>query len=595
MQIMPNSLTISQLFSSTNEQFVIPAYQRRYSWRERQIWELVEDIKLIEATDTHLLGSIVCLTGHHAVGLNKLELVDGQQRLTTISIILECIRQRLEADEELQQASDLSGLLSAKPLGGKAVRKIALDSRDGAEFDRLISNQSDGDVTEFENKHLQLAFGIIRGWIAENTLEQIGSFLYKLRNHALIIRLDVSDAKDAFKLFETINNRGLKLSPTDIIKNFVLGNAARFGASELNEARASWAKLITHLDGTDTDAFFRYFLIASLKKRVTKSKVVPEFKTLFMNDVVEAANLPDRHLYAYEEEEEEADDLAEVAEGEDVPLKRDASAKVGFKAFINRVVQNAKAFGDLVLAKTGDKKIDRHLLNLRMIKAAQTYGFLMYLRVGGADDKQFVNVLKLTEGFILRRHICRERANETETLFAKLCTADPKNAVAETRKAYREACPPDDRFKEDFAATDFSSSIDRARYCLEKIELLKHGNHSELQVEGPESVHVEHIIPQKIKTKKAKDEFGDWVEYLGDNAEAQHLKLVSNIGNLTLFAGTLNISASNNPFASKKAEYKKSGIEITKEIGSMPNFRFKQILARSKELAELAVEIWPTP
>ena len=211
MKITPNSLTINQLFSSTNEQFVIPAYQRRYSWRERQIWELIEDIKLIEATDTHLLGSIVCLTGHHAVGLNKLELVDGQQRLTTISVILECIRQRLEVDKELQQASDLSGLLSAKPLGGKAVRKIALNSRDGAEFDRLISNQSDGDVTEFWNKHLQLAFGIIRGWIAASTLEQIGSFLYKLRNHALVIRLDVSDAKDAFKLFETINNRGLKL------------------------------------------------------------------------------------------------------------------------------------------------------------------------------------------------------------------------------------------------------------------------------------------------------------------------------------------------------------------------------------------------
>jgi uncharacterized protein with ParB-like and HNH nuclease domain len=81
-----------------------------------------------------LLGSIVCLTGHHTAGLNKLELVDGQQRLTTLIILLECLRQRLERDEELQQASDLSRLLHAKPLGGKPVKKIALDSRDGAEF-----------------------------------------------------------------------------------------------------------------------------------------------------------------------------------------------------------------------------------------------------------------------------------------------------------------------------------------------------------------------------------------------------------------------------------------------------------------------------
>ena len=67
--------------------------------------------------------------------------------------------------------------------------------------------------------------------------------------------LMLSDAKDTFKLFETINNRGLKLSPTDIIKNFILGNAARFGNTQLNDARNSWARLIAYIDGTDIDAF----------------------------------------------------------------------------------------------------------------------------------------------------------------------------------------------------------------------------------------------------------------------------------------------------------------------------------------------------
>src|SRR5882724_6302014 len=96
MKITPTSLTINQLFGSTNEQYVIPTYQRRYSWNERQIWELLDDIGLIEDGDTHLLGSIVCLAGHHKAGLNRLELVDGQQRLTTVTIVLECISQWLE-------------------------------------------------------------------------------------------------------------------------------------------------------------------------------------------------------------------------------------------------------------------------------------------------------------------------------------------------------------------------------------------------------------------------------------------------------------------------------------------------------------------
>jgi hypothetical protein len=96
---------------------------------------------------------------------------------------------------------------------------------------------------------------------------------------------------------EIINNRGLKLSPTDIIKNFILGNAARFGAEPLAFARTKWAELIRNLDGTDYETFFRHFLCAQFKRRITISYVISNFKTLFMRHVAEAAQLPDRHWY----------------------------------------------------------------------------------------------------------------------------------------------------------------------------------------------------------------------------------------------------------------------------------------------------------
>jgi uncharacterized protein with ParB-like and HNH nuclease domain len=101
MVITPKSLTITQLLSAESEQYVVPAYQRRYSWQEKQLWELLDDITLLEGSDTHLLGSIVCLTGFHKAGINELELVDGQQRLTTICILLQCIVDRLKKDGEL--------------------------------------------------------------------------------------------------------------------------------------------------------------------------------------------------------------------------------------------------------------------------------------------------------------------------------------------------------------------------------------------------------------------------------------------------------------------------------------------------------------
>ncbi|QBP73865.1 DUF262 domain-containing protein [Herbaspirillum huttiense] len=592
MIITPTSLTINQLFGSNNEQYVIPTYQRRYSWHDRQIWELIDDIGLIEGSDTHLLGSIVCLAGHHTAGLNKLELVDGQQRLTTITILLECIRQHLDSIGEKDEAAEVARLLQAKPLGGQPVRKVALDSIDAAEFDRLVAADSQ---QEFQNERLEWAFAIVRAWVAEQSLEYLGSFLYRLKNQAIVIRLDVSEAKDAFKLFETINNRGLKLSPTDIIKNFLLGNAARFGDAALQAARASWTHLIQHLDGTNSDAFFRYYLMSLWKVRLTAADVVPSFKKVFMEQVLEAKELPERHLYADSEEttEDESENGDESIVGE---VDATNIGQVNFTDFLERLVSSAKIYGELVLVKTTDAETNRYLRNLKMIKAVQTYGFLMHLQVGRCTKKHFREVLKLTESFVLRRHVCRERSNETEALFARLCSVSPSDPVQKTREAYRELCPADEKFREEFATTSFTSNvIDRARYCLEQIELSKHGDYEELQVLGAEDVHVEHIIPQKIKTKRVREDLGDWVEYLGDKAESRHLKYVSRIGNLTLFAGALNIGASNNPFHKKRQAYKESGIKLTQDLVKKSQFKFKDVDQRSRDLAEIALGIWPMP
>lgn len=592
MIINPASLTISNLLGATNEQYVIPTYQRRYSWHQRQLWELIEDISLLEDGDTHLLGSLVCLTGPHSAGINKLELVDGQQRLTTITIILECIKQYLDTINKSDEARDIARLLTAKPPNAQPMRKIVLDSIDSEEFDYLVANDL---LRQFQNQRLFQVFEEVRKWIKDQSAEDLEAFTYKLINQTNIIRLDVSNAKDAFKLFETINNRGLKLSPTDIIKNFLLGNAARFGDPALNTARIGWSDLIKHLDGTNSDAFFRYYLMSLTKVRLTATDVVYTFKQVFMEHVIEAKGLPDRYIYTesddWEEEDFDKDDESTLNE-----VHPEENKRISFSEFLNRLVSSAKTYAELVLVRAKDAETRRHLRNLKMIKAVQTYGFLMHLLVGGCKKHHFREVLKLTESFVLRRHVCRERANETEALFAKLCAVSPDNPVKATREAYRELCPADDKFREEFSTVNFTANvIDRARYCLEQIELSKHGDHEELQVLGAEDVHVEHIIPQNIKTKKSKYEYGDWEKYLGAKSELLHQRYVARIGNLTVFAGYLNISASNNPFHKKRKAYKESSIKLTQELSAKSQFKFKDVDNRSKELANLAVKIWPLP
>lgn len=429
MQIQPHSSIVANLLGAQNEQFVIPSYQRRYSWRKEQLLALLSDIDMIESADSHLLGTILCLTGAHSGTMNSLELVDGQQRLTTISIILECLRERFSRDGNTEQETDLRRLLQAKIYGGEPVAKIALDTLDSDDFKRLAAGAPDP-TDQFKNSHLETAFREARSWIDERDTPYLTKFLEKLLYRAIVIRLDVSHAKDAFKLFETINNRGLKLSPTDIIKNSVLGNAARFGDDELSAAKKAWAQLVSHLDGIDPDAFFRYFLISKTWTRLTKAGIVQEFNWYFMNTVKEAEKLPERQFYHYWEEED-AEDETDAVEVETPKVEEAATVqdedKLTFREFLNALSVAAKAYGELQMCKTGVARIDRHLRNLKMIKSAQTYGFLMHLRVGGTPDKIFVKVLELTENFVLRRHVCRERANETETLFAELCELDPKD------------------------------------------------------------------------------------------------------------------------------------------------------------------------
>jgi len=594
MKITPNSLTVNQLLSETNEQYVIPPYQRRYSWERKQVTDFIDDIRLLDETDSHLLGSIVCLAGPHTAGINTLELVDGQQRLTTIAIILHCLQERTLADGKHKESNDILNLLYATAYGQEARPKVSLDSLDSDLFRRL-SKGDQGDAPT--NERLAAAFATCRDWIATQGTEDACRFLARLRSQAIVVRLEVSNAKDAFKLFETINNRGLRLSPPDIIKNFILGNAARFGETELDLARIAWAEILGHLDGLSAENFFRHYLVAKLCRRITASFVIQNFKRIFMTTVTEAHSLPERAWYPDENGGEEDE---ETSVDEDVTVDDESFSslsEITFEQLLDSLTATAKCYREILLGATANAEVNRRLRNLRLINATQAYPFLVALRMGKCNELDFLRVLKLTEGFMLRRHICREKSNENETIFAGLCATDPQNPACSVLATYAIHSPSDERFLTDFAECRYSPGImDRARYCLEQFEQERLGQTAELSVNTADLVHVEHIIPQKIVTAKAKKEFGDWQEYLGAGSESLHTKYVGRIGNLTLFAGKLNIAASNNPYEAKKVEYRKSALRLTNGIPTdFPEFRFSSVEERSKAFAESALILWPYP
>ena len=570
MKITPTSLSISQLLSTESEQFVIPAYQRRYSWQDKQVKELFDDINHLEGGETHLLGSVVCLTGDHGAGINSLELVDGQQRTTTIMLFLDAIEDRLRSDGNDEDAQTISKMVTSKDYTGTKSKKLVLGDLDNKDFMRVVDGV---ELEEVINNNLLRARKIIGELINKLSVEEFNQLRYKFINQAYIIRLDVAQAKDAFKLFETINNRGLSLSPTDIIKNFLLGNASIISGETLESVKEDWTKIVLLLDGIDMDNFFRQYMAGLTGQKVTQTRLIDTFKTYYAQNIREGETLREQ----YEE-------FAEVEE-------LDETNKQDLKSFAKTLRLAADIYSKIQRASFEDDEINRRLINLKKIRSVASYTFILNLMQRGLASNDILEILRMIEIFMLRRNVAEYRTSELEDIFVALTKLPNENIVAATKQIFVDNMPSDEEFEARLEKHVFKGQLEaRAKYML---EYLGYGTLSptEMVIKSHRAVELEHIMPQTIDTKKAKQEFGDWVSYLGEDA-ALHGEYLTKLGNLTMLGKKLNIIASNNPFDSKKIEYEKSEIEMTRELAKNEAWGLKLIDDRTKLLAKQATELW---
>lgn len=602
MKITPTPLTINQLFSTRNEQFFIPAYQRRYAWQEKQCEELFNDIKYLGTDDTHLLGNLVCITGAHSANINKLEVIDGQQRITTLSLLLTAISKAFAEKNEMQEAQKIDSLLTSSGVDRIKKNKVELGELDNSDYIKLLNNE---DLETIHNHNLKDNLEFFNELIKKLSTEEFDSFYFKLMDKVSVIRLDVYQAKDAYKLFETINNRGLRLSPTDIIKNFLLGHASILDDETLNSVKENWKNIIISLDGISTDEFFRHFMCSQLRRKITFTYLNDEFKKLYVHTVQNCEGLAEFRVYSKLKIEESEEDYPEPPTELDEEFYEDEkleevyipnqAVKVTAVEFTKTIANYAKTYSFVKNRKFSNTKINSAIFDLQRIQSVPAYTFLLELFTRNSiSDANRLTILKMIAVFMLRRHICSRQTGVLDDIFSdlvnKLETEDPLIAIKER---LTKDIPSDQEFKMNFSKADYKRSINRAKYVLEQFEYTLHETQGEFTINSGLDVHLEHIIPQTINTKKSKAEFGDWELYLGEGASLNHGDFVNRIGNFTLLSQQLNIKASNDPFENKLIHYKKSSLRVTKNIvEKYPEFKFEQVEERSKELAEKAVEIW---
>ena len=607
MKITPTSLTISQLFSIKNEQFFIPAYQRRYSWGWKQLRDLFDDIDFLKGNDNHLLGSIVCLTEEHVVGVNTLELVDGQQRITSLSILMKAIRDKFTEMNNAENTSEINGYLTCKRIDGKFKNKLLLGDLDDPDYIKLMEGENGDSI---RNKNMLNAYNWFIEWFEKYDVNKLNQFYFILINNVHVIRLDVGQAKDAYKLFETINNRGLSLSPTDIIKNFLLGHASIVGEDTLIKVKNNWKELIVNLDGINIDDFFRQYMCGILRRKVTEFYLIDTFKKYYIGMVEESDKLSEySHYYEVElgdsttieetleeeniKEELEQETDEQLLENSESPTKDIKKEKITIIEFSSVLKESASTYSKLLRQGFDDKKINQRLFNLQRIKSFPAYILLLNIFQRKLSNDTMRNVLLLLETFMLRRHICEFRTGELDDIFSKLVDVNDENTLEKVKENLSKHLPSDDDFEKKFSNHNYKGKANRAKYVLEVLEYDLIEDKGEYTLNTGTDLHLEHIIPQTITSKKSKKFFGDWVSYLGENAENLHPEYVNKIGNFTLLAQELNIVASNNPFESKLKEYRKSNIALTKAIAKEYNeFKFSEVEQRSGFFAKKAASLW---
>ncbi len=219
-------------------------------------------------------------TGIHTGGINRPEIVDGQQRLTTLIILLKAFEIVYIEKNKDKKAEDIRKMIFCKDLNDLEQPKIVLGDLDSSDIKVLLNDEN---LDALTNINIKTAFMEYKNKLSELNIENMNKLFYKLTNIAVIIRLDVGMAKDAYKLFETINNRGLRLTPTDIIKNFLLGHAAKIDTDQtLNSVKTLWSKIICNMDSLDSDDFLRQYMCSAIHRKMPMSKLVFEFKKYYM-------------------------------------------------------------------------------------------------------------------------------------------------------------------------------------------------------------------------------------------------------------------------------------------------------------------------
>lgn len=546
-----------------DKRFVIPVYQRKYDWKYDNCRQLYEDLKkiIVDGRESHFFGSIVSAVVPKG---SKIEyhIIDGQQRLTTITLLLLAIRNLIAQGKITTTEGRLDEQISQRflvsPWASEDDRiKLRPVKSDSEALAKLFGDEEDYDRSSNLTTNYQFFCDMI-------LKEEIPvADLYAAVGKLEIISITLDQGDNAQLIFESLNSTGLALTEGDKIRNYVL-----MGLPAQNQSKyydTYWAK-IERCTGNDVSGFVRDYLSI-------KEQIIPSINTVYraFKDYAEKVSLPIDTLLA---------DL----------------------------LRYARFYEKLLVCKSGlkEQKLDDCLYRLKRLEIVVTRPFLMeVLRLnqdGKLTPKDVLQIFLITENYLFRRNICEVPTNALNKIFLTLNreilrydnTADnyvAKFIFALLSKKESGRFPDDAEFTNALATKQVYQMRGKYKaYLFERFENYGTIETKDVYTHLDNNIYtIEHIMPQHLTPA--------WIECLGANAADIHGVWLHRLANLTLTGYNPNLS--NKSFAEKRdakeGGYKASGLKMNQKIATQNSWSLAELEARNAEMLALAVEIWAYP
>ncbi|MDQ2052904.1 DUF262 domain-containing protein [Natronolimnohabitans sp. A-GB9] len=564
MNINADEKKIDRFLQRPRSRFNVPDYQRRYSWGEDQWEEFWSDLTSIVNTEQqHFLGSIVVIEREEQ-GMDLYELVDGQQRLATVSILLRVIEEAYEENDESGKAENVSANLRFS-YNGEEYRRLALNKFDDSDYKHLLN----GEWVLLEDRESKLidAYDYFYEKIEEAEASEIDEIRSALLSSMSLVEITCEGELSAMRLFETLNNRGLDLSPVDLMKNHLIHIASEDENIDVETVKEYWTKILENLiaEISRLERFFQHHLMSS--------PIVDIEESISRNT-----------LYRYFREA-----LAEVREREDITVEEYVEDMVRKSNLYASIVNCNLDGSDISLYAPHIDEINAKLVDFEALSARSVRILLMRALYEYDNKEDIMATIRMIETFITRRRIVGKASGTDENkAFSKACSEAflSSNPLEATKRILSAETPSDSEFRSAMANESFANS-DKTKYILDMLER-HHFAPSTGKGMNRYNVDIEHIAPRNITA----DKYTNWVRYLNIDGETFEREYCDRLGNLTLLEDSPNARAQDDPFEQKKAEYEKSAFEMTKELTALDSWSVDRIEERSTDLAEIAVSIW---